>query len=130
MSRRRPKPPEQLPDGARKIRVVCTKRGQHQEWQFGYVTVALDDDGSWHVIATTFGAKRVSLDDRSSTPAKVSQTDDGVLAVVRVHAYPTWQFRCQRCGDNMPKRVDTLEKLSTQRDALDTLKVDLSQLSE
>lgn len=118
VSRRRP-PPQQwdaIP-GYRKIRVVCTDRGQHPEVSFGSVDVWPEGEG-WHVALSGLNLGRDEYVD---------------LAPVEQDHYPerlhkTYPLKCRRCGRDRPLRAETLEKGCAELAAQDIPKFDISAL--
>jgi hypothetical protein len=118
MSRRRPSPPRTsaIP-GHRRIRVVCTDRGQHPEVSFG--TVAAWPEGSgWHVYVD-------HLDHGEDEFVDMTALGRPVLPDRLKKTYP---LRCRRCGRNVPLKQETLERVCAGLAAANTPKLDLSDI--
>jgi len=116
VSRRRSVRPE-VP-GVRKIRVVCTDRGQHPQVTFGTVAVWRDDAG-WRIRPNLVGGEYVDL----------STTEPDYTGPQPDRLHKNYPLRCKRCGRDTPIRQDTLEKVCPRLAEADTLKFDISLMS-
>lgn len=118
MSRRRPNPPQpSVIPGHRRIRVVCTDRGQHPEVSFGTIDAWPEGTG-WHVFVDHLYHQGDEYVDRTAL--------DGPVMPDRLHK--TYPLQCSRCGRNVPLKRTTLEKLCAGLVAADTLTLDLSHI--
>ncbi len=110
--------PVGLPAGAKKIRVVCSDKGQHAESSFGYVIVWQEADG-WRSKPFLQHEEYV---DTEPVESDVTGLPD------RLHR--KYRFPCRRCRRNVPLRQETLEKICAVFAEADKRKIDISDLSE
>lgn len=113
MSRRRdPKPPEIFP-GSKRLRIVCTGRGQHP--LKGYYTLdALPVDDTWLFV------KRWSDGGDPESPPELQGPQWGSVKLY---------VKCRECGRHVPLTPETIQRLGMLVISDDTPTLDVSLLS-
>lgn len=106
--------------GSRKIRVVCSDKGQHAESSFGHC-VAWPDGDEWRV--------KLFLDHRGDEyvdMGSIAAAERGDSASEQLSK--TYPLECRRCGRNTPLRAETIKKIAAAFAADGKRKIDTSDM--